>query len=61
MRRLIDLVAMAGLEPAALCAHRHRSREYLVAGSDALIERLLADDLLEVVEATLDDPFDGHG
>ena len=31
-----------------------------VAGSDTLVDQLLADDLLEVVEARLDHPFDGH-
>jgi hypothetical protein len=31
-----------------------------VAGSRELLQALLADELLEVVEARLDDPFDGH-
>jgi hypothetical protein len=31
-----------------------------VASSSELVERLIGDDLLEVVEAKLDDPFDGH-
>ena len=31
-----------------------------VAGDERLVERLLHDDLLEVVEAQLDHPFDGH-
>ena len=31
-----------------------------VAGTAELVERLIADDVLEVVTARLDDPFDGH-
>jgi hypothetical protein len=31
-----------------------------VAGSADVLERLIDDDVLEVVEAQLDDPFDGH-
>jgi hypothetical protein len=32
-----------------------------VGGSTALVERLLGDDVLEVLPAALDDPYDGHG
>ncbi|MEX2504884.1 MAG: hypothetical protein WD378_08535 [Egicoccus sp.] len=32
-----------------------------VAGARDLVDALLADDLLEVFEAALDHPFDGHG